>query len=192
MSTQQPEALDLADWLIGVGGGPSAQRAAALLRSQHARITELESQLAQRFDAADVATAAAQGFRDGVASVSTGSASMASYAARLLVAAALVTQAKADEALRFAEGLTATPGPADGESNGWISVDERLPEPDRPVLAYNGKWTGVAAWMSGEYLEPLERWQDEHREFIEMMGPAITHWRPLPPDPTSAEGVEHG
>ena len=35
----------------------------------HARITELESQLAQRFDAADVATAAAQGFRDGVASL---------------------------------------------------------------------------------------------------------------------------
>ena len=81
------------------------------------RITELESQLAQRFDAADMATAAAQGFKDGVASVSTGSASMASYAARLLVAAALVTQAKADEALRFAEGLTAALGPADGESN---------------------------------------------------------------------------
>ena len=76
------------------------------------------AQLAQRFDAADMATAAAQGFRDGVASVSTGSASMASYAARLLVAAALVTRAKADEALRFAEGLTAAPGPADGESNG--------------------------------------------------------------------------
>ena len=34
-------------------------------RTQHHRITELESQLAQRFDAADVATAAAQGFRDG-------------------------------------------------------------------------------------------------------------------------------
>ena len=30
-----------------------------------ARIAELESQLAQRFDAADMATAAAQGFRDG-------------------------------------------------------------------------------------------------------------------------------
>jgi hypothetical protein len=74
----------------------------------------------------------------------------------------------------------------------WISVDERLPEPDGPVLAHNGKWTGVAAWMSGEYLEPLERWQDEHREFIEMMGPAITHWMPLPLPPTSAEGVEHG
>ena len=34
-------------------------------RTQNARITELESQLAPRFDAADMATAAAQGFRDG-------------------------------------------------------------------------------------------------------------------------------
>ncbi len=107
-----------------------------------ARITELESQLAQRFDAADMATAAAQGFRDGVASVSAG----------------------------------------------WISVDERLPEPDGHVLAHNGKWTSVAAWMSGEYLEPLERWQDEHREFIEMMGPSITHWMPLPAAPGPADG----
>ena len=80
MTTRQPEALDLADWLIGVGGGPSAQRAAALLRSQHARITELEAQLeavgaggvgpliaCAGFSAADMATAAAQGFRDGAA-----------------------------------------------------------------------------------------------------------------------------
>ena len=70
----QPEALDLADWLEAVGGGGlSPNRCAALLREQHARIAELESQLAQRFDAADMATAAAQGFRDGVASVSAGS-----------------------------------------------------------------------------------------------------------------------
>ena len=77
-------------------------------------------------------------------------------------------------------------------SAGWISVDERLPEPDGPVLAYNGKWTGVAAWMSGEYLEPLERWQDEHGEFIEMMGPAITHWMPLPIAPGPADGESNG
>ena len=68
----KPEALDLADWLEAVGGGPSAKRCAALLQEQHTRITELESQLAQRFDAADVATAAAQGFRDVTASVSVG------------------------------------------------------------------------------------------------------------------------
>ena len=122
---QQPEALRLAEYIYDLMDGSMVnheiddlEKAAAELLTQHARITELESQLAQRFDAADMATAAAQGFRDGVASVSTGSASMASYAARLLVAAALVTRAKADEALRFAEGLTAAPGPADGESNG--------------------------------------------------------------------------
>jgi len=42
----KPEALDLADWLEAVGGGPSAKRCAALLREQHARIAELESELA--------------------------------------------------------------------------------------------------------------------------------------------------
>ncbi len=49
-----------------------------------ARITELESQLAQRFDAADMATAAAQGFRDGVASLTAqAAASVQEDAARL-------------------------------------------------------------------------------------------------------------
>ena len=85
----KPEALDLADWLEAVGGGPSAKRCAALLREQHARISELEAQLeaigaggvsgplvgraslqSPGFDAADMATASAQGFRDGVASLS--------------------------------------------------------------------------------------------------------------------------
>ena len=50
---------------------------ADMVRRLGARTTELESQLAQRFDAADMATAAAQGFRDGVASVSAGSEPMA-------------------------------------------------------------------------------------------------------------------
>ena len=40
---------------------------ADMVRRLGARITALESQLAQRFDAADMATASAQGFRDGVA-----------------------------------------------------------------------------------------------------------------------------
>ena len=48
----------------------NAYKALKMVRTQHARITELEAQLAQRFDAADMATAAAQGFRDGVASLS--------------------------------------------------------------------------------------------------------------------------
>ena len=125
MTTQQTDALQCAadlEYSIARHGMQDAFILAAykslkMVRTQHARITELESQLAQRFDAADMATAAAQGFRDGVASVSSGGETVASYALRLMVAAALITQAKADEALRFAEGLTVAPGPADGESN---------------------------------------------------------------------------
>ena len=97
MTTQQPEAQERKFWkrlcalnrfsFFYMGGGVarasdksgnwievhSAQEivddAECEVSTQHARITELESQLAQRFDAADMATAAAQGFRDGVASV---------------------------------------------------------------------------------------------------------------------------
>ena len=81
MTTQQPEALQCAadlEYSIARHGMQdaftlNAYRAMKMVRTQNARITELESQLAQRFDAADMATAAAQGFRDGVASVSAGS-----------------------------------------------------------------------------------------------------------------------
>ena len=78
MSTQQNDALQCAADLeysiprhrIQDAFILNAYKALKMVRTQHARITELESQLAQRFDAADRATAAAQGFRDGVASVS--------------------------------------------------------------------------------------------------------------------------
>ena len=77
MTTQQPKALRLANILRGIDArslfaNEKLSAASAALENQHARITELESQLAQRFDAADVATASAQGFRDWVASVSAG------------------------------------------------------------------------------------------------------------------------
>ena len=109
----------------------SGRATGGIVEALRARISDLEAQLeaigagsispliaGAGFDAADMATAAAQGFRDGVASVSAVSEPVASYAIRLLVAAALITQAKADEALRLAAELSAAPGPADGESNG--------------------------------------------------------------------------
>jgi len=75
MSTQQTDALQCAadlEYSIARHGMQdaftlNAYRAMKMVRTQHARITELESQLAQRFDAADMATAAASGFRDGAA-----------------------------------------------------------------------------------------------------------------------------
>ena len=83
MSTQQPEALaqECADYATSLrsaanvakleGRAPpvSFLRAADLFEGAASRITELESQLAQRFDAEDMATASAQGFMDGVASL---------------------------------------------------------------------------------------------------------------------------
>ena len=84
---QVPEALRLADWLQAAvqifpqrseddPGGYASEvdqimdEAAAELRRQHARIADLEAQLASAgFTAADMATASAQGFRDGVASL---------------------------------------------------------------------------------------------------------------------------
>lgn len=79
MTTQQPDALQCAadlEYSIARHGMQdaftlNAYRAMKMVRTQLARITELESQLAQRFDAADMATAAAQGFRDGVASAAS-------------------------------------------------------------------------------------------------------------------------
>ena len=68
MTTQQPEALRLANILrSSVTLVSYARECVAEVRRIHAYCQELESQLAQRFDAADMATAAAQGFRDGVA-----------------------------------------------------------------------------------------------------------------------------
>ena len=84
MSKKQPEALRLAEMLKAdewpgnvTPVGYVQECVAELLRHQYARITELESQLAQRFDAADKATAAAQGFRDGGASLTAQAAESA-------------------------------------------------------------------------------------------------------------------
>ena len=155
--------------------------------------------LRENYTAADMATAAAQGFRDGAASLA---ASAGSEPVAWLVCTeegdpdmVFLSQHEAQQYLEDDERPTPLythPSPPEGMVGGWVSVEERLPESDAPVLAHNGKWTGVAAWMSGDYLEPLERWQDEHREFIEMMGPAVTHWMPMPPAPSSAKGVAHG
>ena len=88
MSTQQPEALaqECADYATSLrsaanvakleGRAPpvSFLRAADLFERAASRLAKIESQLAQRFDAADMATASASGFRDGAASAALASA----------------------------------------------------------------------------------------------------------------------
>jgi hypothetical protein len=105
---------------------------------------------------------------------------------------------------------SASPPPA--QAGGWISVDERLPEPGTPVLLDIGKKYPIRAmWAAkhtvqaadddtdwGEYVEAddmyyaPEGWyewnqcEDNHWRVTE----TPRAWMPLPP--TSAEGVEHG
>jgi len=71
----------------------------------------------------------------------------------------------------------------DAERARWIDVETRAPECGEWVLATNGKWTGVAAYFT-DVVDSDEHWQDERREFIEMLGPKVTHWMPLPDAPT--------
>ena len=149
----QPEALDLADWLEAVGGGPSAKRCAALLREQHARIAELESELE---------------------AIGAGG-----------VSGPLVGRA----------------APPTAQAEGWVNVDERLPAKNTEVLICfaesplpsTGQYTGHAADPAG-WCYPKESylWPGESEKLPDGGAPTVTHWMPLPPPPTSAEGVEHG
>jgi len=78
--------------------------------------------------------------------------------------------------------------------DGWISVEERLPEPGMQVAALrsNGTWDrascnpiyfeGLAAWYLPEGPTPCGSWQDA--------GLYVTHWMPLPEPPKSREGAE--
>ena len=151
MTTERPEALRLASDIAASGQFTNLftlDAAAAELRTQQARITALESQLAQRFDAADMATASAQGFRDGVASLSANAGEPRNaidrdalidaiaqglrgtwHCTRVWEAWHIGTMSQDDfepvdesetptEIADAVLALLAAPGPADGESNG--------------------------------------------------------------------------
>lgn len=143
----QPEAMDLADWLEAVGGGPSAKRCAALLREQHARIAELESELE---------------------AVGAGG-----------VSGPLVGRA----------------APPTAQAEGWRPIETAPKDGALIVLgARNGVWLGkyVPVYQSG--YRPENPWSSmllNHDHMAERYT-RPTHWMPLPPPPTSAEGVEHG
>ena len=92
------------------------------------------------------------------------------------------------EAALLAPSATRPTPPA--EAGKWIPVSERLPEMDTYVLVHNGKWTGLAKYVSDEsaLFDADERWQSETAEFIECLGTKVTHWMPLPAAPAEGEG----
>ena len=135
-----------------VAGDVSGNGAGLNMSTPHARITELESQLAQRFDAADMATAAAQGFRDGVASVSAGSEPVAEIGSAAGDCAAFGERALYPlvDIDRFDYGtmLYTHPSPPEGMA-GWKWV---------PIEPTDAMWNAMMDWgtKKSEWLAILD------------------------------------
>lgn len=58
------------------------------------------------------------------------------------------------------------------QNNGWISVDERLPENHQTVLGYNPMSTFICTRVGEGFIERIS--------FIPC---CVTHWQPLPQPP---------
>ncbi|MCY3528533.1 DUF551 domain-containing protein [Klebsiella variicola] len=63
-----------------------------------------------------------------------------------------------------------------------------MPESNKFVLVSNGVWVGQGLYDDSEHLESDEHWQDEHREFINVLHHPVTHWMPLPAGPQGVKG----
>ena len=186
---QVPEALRLADRLDLYATGDEHQRdteaAAAERRRLHARIAELEAQLSSSgFTAADMATASAQGFRDGVASIA------ANAEGPVVNRATVIEWLDANDIEvtdRQLGGLFHFSAPPTAQAEGWQSIETAPKE-------------GVFLVFMQDEVRPARRMQVANwHPNVKIVGglfafdcAKVTHWRPLPPPPTSAEEVEHG
>lgn len=61
----------------------------------------------------------------------------------------------------------------------WISIEDRLPENDEPVLVYKARCNDAYANMETAYFD-YGRWMG-------VVGENVTHWMPLPAPPTEKE-----
>ena len=171
------------------------------------------------FTAADMATASAQGFRDGVASVAA-NAREPVYQARYQKGFWQDSSRERYEYLQNPKNTCAEDWetrilythPPTAQAEGWTKLPGQLPEPGMPVLLDIGKKYPIRAmWAAkhtvqaadddtdwGEYVEEDDMYYAPEG-WYEWNQCEDNHWRvtetprawmPLPP--TSAEGVEHG
>ena len=154
------------------------------------------------FTAADMATASAQGFRDGVASVAA-NAREPVYQARYQKGFWQDSSRERYEYLQNPENTCAEDWetrilythPPTAQAEGWRPISTAPKDGALIVLgARNGVWLGkyLPVYQSG--YRPENPWSSmllNHDHMAERYT-RPTHWMPLPPPPTSAEGVEHG
>ena len=65
----------------------------------------------------------------------------------------------------------------------WVSVADRLPEPETEVLArcrYKDAWHILACYVS-------KRWYDQWYTIVAGQWVKVTHWMPLPEPPKEGE-----
>lgn len=59
------------------------------------------------------------------------------------------------------------------ENNGWISVEDRLPDNGESVLVYTGALPRIAHYVGGVFFDA----------YAEFDGHIVTHWQTLPKPP---------
>ena len=207
----QPEALRLANVCSNLTRySMEAHVIAAELRRQHTRIAELEAQIES------IGAGGVSGPLMGCASIAASAGSEAVATVFTMEALApgggVKYHATVHKPLPAGTKLYTHPSPPEGMVGGWISVDERMPEPGTPVLLDIGKKYPIRAmWAAkhtvqaaeddtdwGEYVEDddmyyaPEGWyewnecEDNHWRVTE----TPRAWAPLPP--TTSAGSEKG
>lgn len=85
------------------------------------------------------------------------------------------------------------PSPPEGMVGGWISVDERLPEPNVEVLCA-GQGLGKPFVTACYYDDGRREWYPINTYWTDSTGSAQypTHWMPLPLPPTSSADSRKG
>ena len=142
--------------------------------------------LREGFTAADMATVSAQGFRDGVASVSAGSEPVAEIGSAAGDCAAFGERALYPlvDIDRFDYGtmLYAHPSPSEGMA-GWQPI-ETAPKDGQAILVTDGMDCYCVEWD-----EEFDWWTVDDNKLgpFRLRGSAPTHWRELPPPPSSAQ-----
>lgn len=96
------------------------------------------------------------------------------------------------EAKRMIELVRKFAAPQPAVAAGWVSVDERLPEPNVEVLCA-GRGFGNAFVTACYYDDERREWYPVNTHWTDATGCAQypTHWMPLPPAP-STEGDRNG
>jgi hypothetical protein len=86
-----------------------------------------------------------------------------------------------DEELQQLISQLFEPQPVQGESDGWVRVEDGLPEEWKIVLASNGTYTHLCEYRSNQFYRHTDQIGSDR--LMAFYYSNITHWRPLPSPP---------